>query len=261
MTVREYVTASASSVKRPKTEMMYAPDTYLDKRIISWKQESQKTTFLDPIIKREKAKQLGPGTYAKHRDWVDDMSNGMSHGHRKKGVFAPRDRPLVTTEFMNAAKRRAVPPPGAYNMPPASKPKLGHSDKSSKSSYHIDIAVYQSKQTPTVCYQTTEQLIGPTKPRVLVTKIPDPLVKKEDLGKKPKKSSEPDMGTYDATKAFRYTQKRGFSQKWDTGPVVKFYEGEVRRAKKVPSCSHYVVTNEALNRLSKSPPSIRTRRH
>ena len=94
-----------------------------------------------------------------------------------------------------------------------------------------------------------------------MTKIHDPVIKKEDLGKKTKKSTDPDMGTYDATKAFKSTTKRGFSQKWDTGPVIKFYEGEIKRSKKVPSCSYYDVTNEALNRLSKSPLSIRMKRH
>ena len=106
-----------------------------------------------------------------------------------------------------------------------------------------------------------EQLTQSIKPRILVTKIPDPLVKKEEWGKRPKKSNDPDMGTYEPTKAFKYTVKRGFSQKWDTGPVVKFYEGEIKRSKKVPSCSQYTVTNDALNRLSKSPPSIRMKRH
>ena len=162
---------------------------------------------------------------------------------------------------MNEAKRRAIPPPGAYNLPKTDKPKLGHTDKSEKSSYHIDVAIYQSKQTPTVCYKTTDSLTGATKPRIFSTKIHDPLVKKEDLGKKPKKSNLPDMGSYDSTKAYRYTMKRGFSQKWDSGPVKKFYEIDIKRSKKVPSCSYYTVTNDAMNRLSKSPPSIRMRRH
>ena len=69
------------------------------------------------------------------------------------------------------------------------------------------------------------------------------------------------MGSYDSTKAYKYTMKRGFSQKWDSGPVKKFYEIDIKRSKKVPSCSYYTVTNDAMNRLSKSPPSIRMRRH
>ena len=124
--------------------MNYAPDTYLKKNVLSWKEESKKTTFLDPIIKAEK-KKLGPGAYASHSNWGDDMSNSYSHGHSKKGVFQPRNRPLVTTEFMNEAKRRAIPPPGHYNMPPPDKLLLGLSDKSTKSAYHIDVAVFQSR--------------------------------------------------------------------------------------------------------------------
>ena len=38
MSVREYVVkASYNTNKSLKTEMMYQPDTYLDRRIVSWK--------------------------------------------------------------------------------------------------------------------------------------------------------------------------------------------------------------------------------
>ena len=56
MSVREFITASFNDNRTNKSELNYQPDTYLDKRIISWKQESQKQTFLDPIIKIEKKK-------------------------------------------------------------------------------------------------------------------------------------------------------------------------------------------------------------
>ena len=56
MSVREFITASFNDNRANKSELNYQPDTYLDKRIISWKQESQKQTFLDPIIKIEKKK-------------------------------------------------------------------------------------------------------------------------------------------------------------------------------------------------------------
>jgi len=51
----------------------------------------------------------------------------------------------------------------------------------------------------------------------------EPKIKREDLRKKPKKDLNPDMGSYEPTKSQNYTAKRGFSQKWDTGPVKKFY--------------------------------------
>ena len=141
ISVRDYVKASFNDKRSLQTELNYQPDTYLDKKVINWKQESKKSTFLDPIIKQEKKKQLGPGSYSnsKHSNWADDISNCRSHGHAKKGVFQPRERPLVTTEFMAEVKRRAIPAPGAYNnMPPKDKLLLGHSNKSAKSSYHID---------------------------------------------------------------------------------------------------------------------------
>ena len=42
MSVREFITASFNNNRTNKSELNYQPDTYLDKRIISWKQESQK---------------------------------------------------------------------------------------------------------------------------------------------------------------------------------------------------------------------------
>ena len=86
-----------------------------------------------------------------------------------------------------------------------------------------------------------------TKPRILETKIHPPLIKKEDLGKKIKKSTNPDVGSYEPTKGLNYTARKGFTQKMNTGPVIKFYESQVKLAKKVPSCSHYTVTDKAMN--------------
>lgn len=189
------------------------------------------------------------------------MKNIYKQGHPKKGIFAPHDRPLVTTEFMKEAKRRDIPPPGHYNLPPADKPKGCVADKAEKSSYHIDMAIYQAKQTPTVCYTSLESLTSATKPRVLTSKLQEPKIKKEDLGKKPKKDTGPDMGTYEPTKSIKYIERKELSQKWDSGPIKKFYDIEINRAKKVPAPNFYEVTDGAFNRLSKSPNSIRVRRH
>ena len=99
------------------------------------------------------------------------------------------------------------------------------------------------------------------KPRVRTTKMYEPKIKREDLRKKPKKDSGPDMGSYEPQKAQKSLYKKEYSQQWDKGPVVKFYEHEIRRSKKVPSCSHYKVTADAFSRISRSPPSIRMKRH
>ena len=112
-----------------------------------------------------------------------------------------------------------------------------------------------------MCYKTVESLTNAVKPRLLTSKWQEPKVKREELRAKPKKDPNPDMGSYESSKCLSYIEKKGFSQQWDKGPVLKFYESAVKHSKKVPACSHYNVPTDALNKLSKSPPSIRTRRH
>ena len=75
----------------------------------------KKESYLDPIIKVE-SKKLGPQAYATHSNWGDEMSNTYKQGHCKKGVFQPRERPLITNEFMHEAKRRNIPAPGTYAL-------------------------------------------------------------------------------------------------------------------------------------------------
>jgi hypothetical protein len=45
------------------------------KNVLIWKQMPVKTTYLDPIIKAEKKKGLGPQAYSTHSNWGDDMGN------------------------------------------------------------------------------------------------------------------------------------------------------------------------------------------
>ena len=123
------------------------------------------------------------------------------------------------------------------------------------------MAIHQSKQTPTVCYKTVESLSALVKPKIYATKIPDPLVKREDLRMKPKKDAGPDMGSYEAPKVLKELETKGISQAWSNAPIIKFYDSQIKHAKKVPAAGHYKVTSEAINRLSRSPPSIRMRRH
>ena len=174
MSVQDYIQGSFRTAKTTKSDLNYWPsDNNLSKKIILWKQQPKKTTFLDPVITSEKKKEaggLGPTKYASQSDWKEDMTNVFKQGIVKKGKFAPHDRPLVTTEFMNEAKRRNIPPPGHYNLPPGDKPRGGIADKTEKSSYHINMAIYQAKQTPTVCYTSLESLTV-TKPRVITSKI------------------------------------------------------------------------------------------
>jgi len=161
----------------------------------------EKTSYLDPIIKQEKKKGLGPQAYSTHSNWNEESSNIYKVGHLKKGKFSDRERPLVTKEYMDAAKRRDIPAPNAYKLPPEDKPRFGHSDRADKSSYHLNMAIHQAKQAPSFSYKTVEALTICTKPKVLTYKLHNPLIKKEDLGKKVKKDTAPDMGSYEPIKA------------------------------------------------------------
>lgn len=61
-----------------------------------------------------------------------------------------------------------------------------------------------------MCYKSVESLTS-NKPRVLAPKMYEPIIKREDLRKKPKKDSAPDMGTYEAAKVAKAFHKTGFS--------------------------------------------------
>ena len=53
----------------------------------------------------------------------------------------------------------------------------------------------------------------------------DPLIKREDLGKKPKKAEGPDVGSYEFQKSQKYLQDAtGPSQKISPAPITKFYD-------------------------------------
>lgn len=113
-----------------------------------------------------------------------------------------------------------------------------------------------------MCYKDVQDLSVAIKPRTLATKIYEPLVKREDLYKKAKKDPLPDFGSYNTEKSFNYTAKSSeFSQKWLAGPVKRFHEGSVKHSKHVPSANFYKITTQHFDRLSKSPPSLRSKRH
>ena len=84
---------------------------------------------------------LGPQAYASHENWHQTTSNGIMNGHAKKGVFAPRERPMFTADHMHVTKRRNIPPPNAYIIPTEEKYLLGVSSRCEKGSYHTDEAI------------------------------------------------------------------------------------------------------------------------
>ena len=109
---------------------------------------------------------------------------------------------MMTTEHIVETKKRNIPPPGAYEPSKGEKAILGHSSKSEKTTYHVDEAVHYAKLTPTVCYKDIESLSTMIKPRCLYTKIPAVKETAQEANRiRPKKSHDPDMGTYRADKS------------------------------------------------------------
>ena len=134
--------------------------------------------------------------------------------------------------------------------------------KQEKRSAFIDVAVDHAFQTPTVCYKDVSSLVNDTvKPKIFKYKFV-PAKGGPDTSIRPKKTNEVDVGSYNPLPSFEYVQDRtGPSQKWLTGKRESVVDPEVRRTKGNPNPAHYKVKMEAYDRLSKSPPSIRTKRH
>lgn len=171
---------------------------------------------------------------------------------------------MMTTDFIANAKKCDIPAPGAYEVDKViNKPILGFTTVSEKATYHVDEAVHYAKQTPTICYKDIGSLTTMIKPRCKYTKIFEVKETAQEANRiKPKKTHEPDVGSYEAPKAKDYLEnKTGYSGKVTPSPFVRFYEPNLKQRKYVPAPSHYKVTSEHFNRLSKSPPSLRTRRH
>ena len=66
------------------------------------------------------------------------------------------------------------------------------------------MAIYRSSQVPSFKYENTESLTKLTKPKIFAAKMHEPKNKREDLNKKPKKDSAPDMGSYEAVKSYEF---------------------------------------------------------
>lgn len=80
--------------------------------------------YLDPVMKIE-AKKLDPGKYSKHKKWGESLENVIEQGHPRKGKFQPRERPLMTDEYIKSEKKRNIPAPGTYEASKGNKPLLG----------------------------------------------------------------------------------------------------------------------------------------
>ena len=82
------------------------------------------------------------------------------------------------------------------------------------------------------------------KPKSFAASITQPKTKKEDLTHKIKKDSGPDMGSYEPRRSLDFLDnKDGPSQKWQTGPVIRFYEKTLKIHKDNPNMATYKVTS------------------
>ena len=208
-----------------------------------------------------------PGYYqeGKHKKWSEKLQSAILHGHVHKGKFNRQDRVLVFAELMEKTRKDNMPAPGAYKVPKAPEPPLSKFTKSQKSSAFIDAAIYQSDQTPSLCYKEVESLTKLVKPKALSFKIHNETeIQAEQAKRIGKKSNLPDVGTYEHVKSFNSTQVTpGYSQKILKAPKTMFYENSIKRTKFVPPPNHYKIADieKGFKALSKSPPQIRMKRH
>ena len=85
---------------------------------------------------------------------------------------------------------------------------------------------------------------------------------KQEEQKVLKKSKLPDMGSYNPTESIKSIQKKpGYSQKILQAPRGSYFEKDVKRSKHVPPPNQYKVEDSAFRALSRSPNSVRIRRH
>ena len=103
-----------------------------------------------------------------------------------------------------------------------------------------------------------------TKPKIFQASIADD--KKAHIDKyKIVKSKNPDVGTYEGAAAFKQTQTNGTERKAFMSKMEKkgYLDHAVKARKHSPGPGHYAkaTLDNAYNKLSSSPTSLRTRRH
>lgn len=73
--------------------------------------------MFDDVIKVSKQK-VSPQLYAKQTDWSEKEKLISSHGHLHKDEFRKAPKETLNQIIMKDAKKRNIPAPGHYNMPP-----------------------------------------------------------------------------------------------------------------------------------------------
>ena len=126
--------------------------------------------------------------------------------------------------------------------------------------------IYQSKQTPGHKYDADKSLDRVKFHRPVFHKIrPEGLQEANNPnGLKPKKSKEPDVGTYEPFKAFMNTQTKSTEKngyKMLKTKITSFSMVEAHAKKGIPGPGAYKNKEKGIDSLSRSPVSLRIKRH
>ena len=127
----------------------------------------------------------------------------------------------------------------------------------------LEEVIYRSKQTPGHKYDADKSL-----DRVKFHRPIFHMIRPEGAapasGLKPKKSKEPDVGTYEPFKAFLNTQTKSTERngyKMLKTKITSFSSIEAQAKKGIPGVGHYRNKEKGIDNLSKSPVSLRIKRH
>ena len=165
---------------------------------------------------------------------------------------------MMNEQIAKDAKKRHVPPVGTHS--PKHNIVETRIRNLPKSTVALGLltadAEYLSQQTPAAKYDPKDNL---TKPKSFFTKIYEK--RKDPDENKIKKSSGPDMGTYDSPRA---KDQQGFNRtvRIQPGSLNKksFFEAAGERKKFVPAPGTYN-QEAAYKKLSQSPRAMRINRH
>jgi len=170
--------------------------------IQNWKnqklQANGKKTYFDDIIKISKSK-LSPQIYAKQADWKERSLSQLLNGHRQKDVFRKGKRETLNEELIRVAKNKQIPAPGAYNLPAE---KIQNIPKQTREQcVMVDDSKWKAMQVPAAKYDIHKG-VDLSRPTIFKLRMFPPPKKESE---KPKKSKDPDMGSYDSLVSFKKT--------------------------------------------------------
>ena len=170
--------------------------------ILNWKNYKLpargKQTYLDDVIRYEKKRNV-PECKLDRIDWNNEKNSKTIHGISTKDCFHNKSpRVMMNEQITKDAKKRHVPPLGTHSPKHnIVETRIRNLPKSTVALGMLTAdAEFLSQQTPAAKYDPNDRL---TKPKSFFTKIYEK--RKNPDENKIKKSSGPDMGTYDSPRA------------------------------------------------------------